>query len=94
MRKFAKSQPPIKGPDGCLGCLSIEFMPESLHDGRVVCAACPELADEREAGFICRIDSRQERTDELLKIQIRRGKPAADRIRAKVAMLWPERESL
>jgi hypothetical protein len=92
MRAFAKTAPRIDGSHGCLGCLSIEHEPAQLHDGRTVCAGCFELADEREAGYICNIESKTERAEELLKIQIKRGRPAADRIRAKVELLWPERK--
>ena len=79
---------------GCLGCMRIEEHACKLHDGRTVCDACSELHDEREAANICRIPDKRERADELLKIEIKRGKRAADRIRHKVTLLWPSRERL
>lgn len=87
-RTFSTTQPRIDGAHGCLGCLCIEADPAKLHDGRTVCGSCFELADEREAQHIVRIQSKQERADEILKIEIRRGKPSADRLRAKVALFW------
>lgn len=88
MRAYASTQPRIDGAHGCLGCLCIESDPAQLHDGRTVCGSCFELADEREAMNIVRIVSKHDRYDELLKIEIRRGKASADRLRAKVAMFW------
>lgn len=87
-RAYATTQPRIDGAFGCLGCLCIETDPAQLHDGRTVCGSCFELADEREAMNIVRIESKQARADELLKIEIRRGKASADRLRAKVALFW------
>jgi len=78
----------------CLGCLSIDYFPVQLHDGRTVCGSCSEYHDEREAMNIVRIGNKQDRKDELLKIEIRRGRRAADHIRAKVAYFWPMRGSL
>lgn len=78
---------------GCLGCEHIETAPKVLIDGRTVCSSCDEWRHQCEAQEIADMPGRQTRADELLKVEIRRGKPAGDRLRATVRQIFEARKA-
>lgn len=78
----------------CLGCNEIEEHPKVLRDGRVVCNKCEAWRAECEARMVARIASTQQRREYLDSVERKRGKAAADALRAGVQAEWPHRHEV
>lgn len=63
----------------------------TLHDGRQVDSASEEWRHECEARGIAKLPTLNERRWWLESIEKRRGKEAADRLRATMQALWKAR---
>lgn len=59
-----------------------------LHDGRKVDSYSEDWRHETEARYILRLPSLEERQAMLAGIEIKRGKPATDRLRETITALW------
>lgn len=63
----------------------------TLHDGRQIDSASEDWRHECEARGILRLPTVNERRQWLESIEKRRGKAAADRLRATMQALWKPR---
>lgn len=63
----------------------------TLHDGREVATDSEEWRHETEARAIMALPTTQDRRTWLEGIEVKRGKEAADRLRATIKALWEQR---
>ena len=77
----------------CLGCMRIESHPVTLLDGRTVCSSCECWRAETEARDVLNMRTLIERRAYLEAVETRRGKLAADALRALIAAQWEKRRA-
>jgi hypothetical protein len=63
----------------------------TLHDGREVDSASEDWRHECEAKAIAKLQTLSDRRAHLEWIEAKRGKPAADKLRATMQALWKAR---
>lgn len=77
----------------CAGCNLITSQQVRLVDGREVCSSCPAWRHETEARWVLERPSTIERRQYLDEVERKRGKPAADALRATLLALWEKRKA-
>lgn len=76
----------------CLGCNLIEEHAVQLNDERTVCSSCPEWRRECEARDVL-AKPLEARREYLAEVEKKRGKPAADELKAAITAEWERRKA-
>ena len=74
--------------DACLGCELLATSAVTLNDGATVCSICPAWRLECEARMVAEMPSLEARRGYLAGVEQKRGKAAADELRAAIAVEW------
>jgi hypothetical protein len=65
---------------GCLGCSLVGESSATLHDGTVVCSACPEWRHECEVRHLANMATKEMRATYLAGVETQRGRSARQRL--------------
>jgi hypothetical protein len=65
---------------GCLGCSLVGESSAILHDGTVVCSACPEWRHECEVRHLANMETKDQRATYLAGVETQRGRSARQRL--------------